>query len=114
MANRRKLAFIAASIAICWIAWGALVGIFVVLAHFLKSTTAVITVMLAVFYSCLFGLLGWQVYAWKGRRDGWPRASARERRPGRTLGTRKKGVDNAEDAESGWKRPELRKGTRRE
>ena len=56
----------------CWIATAVLIWIFLLLAHFLKSTTAFITLFLVVLYSSLFGLLGWQVYIWKGRRDGWP------------------------------------------
>ena len=103
MANKRKLAFIAGSLAVCWIAWAALAGIVAVLAHLLKSTAAVVTVFLAVIYSSLFGLLGWQVYIWKGRRDGWPRANPRERRRARVQGNRKKDAEKAEDAESGWK-----------
>ena len=104
MADKRKLAFIAGSIAVCWIAWAALAGIFAVLAHLLKSTAAVVTVFLAVVYSSLFGLLGWQVYTWKGRRDGWPRANARERRRARMQGSRKKHAEKAEDGEAGWRR----------
>ena len=110
MANKRKLAFIAASIAVCWIAWAALVGIFAAGAHLLKNTTAVITVFIAVIYSCLFGLLGWQLYTSKGRRDGWPSANTRQRRPARMQGTRKQETDD----KSGWKRLSLPKGKHRE
>src|SRR3954451_8628912 len=109
MANRRKLAFIAGSIAVCWISWAALVGIFAALAHLLKNTTAVITVVLAVIYSCLFGLLGWQVYTLKGCRDGWPSANTRQRRNRRLHDTRKQHSD-----ESGWKRLSVPKERHRE
>ena len=109
MPNRRKLAFIAASIAVCWIAWAALVGIFAAVAHFLKSTTAFITVFLAVIYSCLFGLLGWQAYKLKGRPDGWPSANTRQRHQRRLHDTRKQDTD-----ESGWKRLSIPKERHRE
>ena len=103
MANRSKLVYIAGFVGICWIGSAGLIGIFLGIAHFLKSSAAVITLFLVMFYSCLFGLLGWQVYTWKGRRDGWPSATPRRRGRARVLGTRKKDSDNAEDAESGWK-----------
>ncbi|MFL6446967.1 MAG: hypothetical protein ACJ746_04685 [Bryobacteraceae bacterium] len=104
MASKSRLAFIAAFVAICWITWAALVGIFTALAHFLGSTTAAVTTFLAVFYSCLFGLVGWQVHTWKGRRDGWPSANRCERRSARPTTTREKQDNDPEAAESGWKR----------
>lgn len=114
MANKRKLAFIVGSIAVCWIGWAALVGIFAAVAHLLKSTTAGITFFLVTLYSSLFGLLGWQVYTWKGRRDGWPRADARERRTARIQAGRKKDADKTDDGEAGWKRSDRPKGKSRE
>ena len=101
--NRRKLAYIAGFIALCWIATAALIGIFVALAHLLKSTSATITLFLAVLYSCFFGLLGWQLYKWKGRRDGWPSGKQSDRH---WRSADKKRTDEPEDAEdtgSGWK-----------
>ena len=113
MANRRKLTYVAGFIAIGWIASAALIGFFLLLAHFVKSTTAGVTLFLVILYSCLFGLLGWQVYTWKGRRDGWPSADKRERRLASQRG-RIKEANNADDHESGWQRSQLRKGKRRE
>jgi hypothetical protein len=103
MANNRKFAFIAVFIAVCWIAWGTLVGIFAALAHLLKSTTSVISLFLAVIYSCLFGVLGWQVYKWRGRRDGWPSAKRGNRRRARLQDKKEDTPEETEDAESGWK-----------
>lgn len=114
MANRRKLTYVAVFIAICWAGWAALIGIFNVLAHFLKSSAAAVTLFLVILYSCLFGLLGWLVYTWKGRRDGWPSADKRERRLARNQGRWAKDANSAGDDESGWKRPQVPRGKRRE
>jgi hypothetical protein len=103
MPNKTRLTYIAGFIAVGWIASAVLIGFFLVLAHFVKSSTAGITVFLVVLYSCLFGLLGWQVQMWKGRRDGWPAADTRDRRRARLTHTARKYRDNTED-ESGWKR----------
>ena len=103
MANRRKLTYLAGFIALCWIATAALIGIFVVLVYFLKSTTALIVLFLVVLYSCLFGLLGWQVYTWKGRRDGWASSKRNDRGWGRSDTKRSNESDEAEDIEAGWK-----------
>jgi len=103
MGDRRKFAYIAGFIGFCWIATTALIAIFIALAHFLKSTSATITLFLVLLYSCLFGLLGWQVYRWKGRRDGWPSGKPCDRVWKRAD---KKKINEPEDAKktgSGWK-----------
>lgn len=114
MANRRKLTYVAVVVAIGWIGSAALIGFFLFLAHFVKSTTAGVALFLVILYSCVFGLLGWQVYTWKGRRDGWPSTDERERRLARKQGRRTKDANNAGDDESGRKRPQLPRGQRRE
>jgi hypothetical protein len=83
---------------------GALVGVFHVLAHFLKSSTAAVSLFFVILYSCLFGMLGWLVYTLKGRRDGWPSVSARDRRRAKLPSATKKHSENAADDESGWHR----------
>lgn len=103
MANRRKLAYIAGFIAIGWIASAALIGFFLLLAHFVKSTSAGITLFLVILYSCLFGLLGWQVYAWKGRQDGWPSRKQSDRVWRRADKKRTNELEDAENTNSGWK-----------
>lgn len=70
MADRRKLAYIAGVIVLCWVAIGALIGIFLGLARVFNNTTATIIVFQLIIYSALFGFLGAQLYKWKGKRDG--------------------------------------------
>lgn len=114
MANRRKVWYIAGFIAICWTAWAGLIGIFNVLAHFLKSSTAAVTLFLVILYSFLFGVFGWLVYTWKGRRDGWPAADTRGRRRAKDRAAKVKASDNAEGDQCGWKRILTAKGKGRE
>jgi hypothetical protein len=104
MANRGKFAYIAGFITIGWIASAALIGFFLLLAHFVKSTAATVNLVLVIVYSCLFGVLGSQVYTWKGRRDGWPPADTRARRPTRKQDGKIRNVGNTDDDEAGWKR----------
>lgn len=72
MANRSMAAYIGGSIVACWTAIAIIVGIFQMLAHFLKNDSAAIAIFLGIFYSCAFGFLGWQSWKLKGKRDGWP------------------------------------------
>ena len=103
MANRRKLAYIAGVVVLCWVAIGALTGIFMGLAHVLNNTTATIIVFQLIIYSALFGFLGAQLYKWKGKRDGWPSSKSSDRSWGRVHHEKDRGPRNAEDADSGWK-----------
>jgi hypothetical protein len=103
MANRTKLAYIAGVVVLCWVAIGALIGIFIGLAHMLNNTTATIIVFQLIIYSALFGFLGAQRYKWKGKRDGWPSGKSSDRSWGRVHGEKDPGPGKAEDADSGWK-----------
>ena len=103
MANRRKLSYIAGVIVLCWVAIGALIGIFVGLAHVLNNTTATIIVFQLLIYSALFGFLGAQLYKWKGKRDGWSSGKGNDRSWGRVLGVKHRRPGKAEDAESRWR-----------
>jgi len=105
MANRRKLSYIAGVIVLCWVAIGALIGIFVGLAHVLNNTTAAIIVFQLIIYSALFGFLGAQLYKWKGKRDGWPSGESNDRIRGRVHREKDCMPGKAGDAGSGWKRP---------
>ena len=105
MANRRKLAYIAGVVVLCWLAIGALIGIFVGLAHVLNNTTATIIVFQLIIYSSLFGFLGAQLYKGKGKQDGWPSSKSSDRSWGRVHAENQCEPGKAEDAGSGWKRP---------
>jgi len=101
MANKRKPAYIVGFILLCWIAIAALMGIFMGLAHLLKSTTATIIVFQFIIYSAFFGFFGAQLYERKGRRDGW-RSHARNDRGWRNAD--EKGLnEHADDTDTGWK-----------
>jgi len=80
-----------------------LIGIFIGLAHLLKNTTATIIVFQLVIYSCLFGLLGSQLYKWKGERDGWRPGKRSDRGWGRIDKKPTNDVDESEDTNTGWK-----------
>jgi hypothetical protein len=103
MANRRKLAYIAGVIVLCWLVIGALIGIFLGLAHLLSNTTATIIVFQLIIYSALFGFLGTQLYQWKGKRDGWPSGKSSGRGWGRVHGENQREPGKAKDRGSGWK-----------
>ena len=101
MAHRRKAAYIARFVVLCWLAIAALIGIIVGLTYLLKSTLATIIVVQVIIYSALFGFLGAQRYRWK--RDGWPSDKRSDRRWGRAD---KNGANESEEDEhlgSGWK-----------
>ena len=105
VANKRKLVYIAGFVAICWIVFAAMVGLVLALAHVLKSTNNGVTLFLILLYSCLFGVLGWQVYGFRRRPDGWPSVRARGRSRKRTPGTTiEKDESAAGEGQSGWKR----------
>lgn len=103
MANRRKLAYTAGFIVLCWVAIAALIGIFVGLAHLLNNTTATIVLFHVVIYSGLFGFLATQLYKLNGKRDGWPSVKRSDRQWGGADSKRVNESEDAEDMGSGWK-----------
>jgi len=104
MANRRKLSYIAAVIVLCWVVIGALIGIFMGLAHVLNNTAATIIMFQLIIYSALFGFFGAQLYKWKGKRDGWPSGKGIDRSWRQMRGGQRRRADKGETADSGWKR----------
>jgi len=104
MANIRKLRYVAGVVVLCWVVIGALIGIFLGLAHLLNNTTATIIVFQLIIYSALFGFLGTQLYKWKGKRDGWPTGKSSDRSWRRVHGEEARRPGRAEeDGGSGWK-----------
>jgi hypothetical protein len=103
MANRGRIAYLVRFIVLCWIATGAVIGFFAALAHFVKSATALIIVFLVALYSCFFGVLGWQIYAWKGKGDGWPSGKRGDRDWRHVQGKKNNKAEKTDDDEPGWK-----------
>jgi len=101
MAARRKITYVVGFVALCWIAIAAVGGVFIALAHRLKSTTATIIVFQVVIYSCLLGVLGSQLYKSKGARDECRSRNDGGRGWGNKDTNRAKERDEPED--TGWK-----------
>jgi len=73
------------------------IGIVIGLAHLLKSTAAVLALLLVAVYSCLFGVLGCQEYTRKRHRDGWPSGKRSVLGRGLAQGEKDSGSNKSDD-----------------